>query len=201
MLTKAEIEGIRVKYQKYAEYEIEGLPDDLDLSNTEKTSKDFANMGKENACNFIGFMQVVAVNAMYDMPTLLDALEAAEKRAELCAEQRKNLNDQVNKLIGERDDLELALEVAEGNNPNCAECIAEEGFVREKIAADRDRLKARCEALERAIRDNCNYCVNYLQDKLTEECWNRRHGETFQGMCIGSWQFDEARFSESEDKE
>jgi hypothetical protein len=114
------------------------------------------------------------LKSIKDIPPLLEVLEAETKRADY-------LQMQLNNEIAKFDRLERDM--------GAAICYAEQNVI-----ADRDQWKSRAQALERAIRYDCQYCVN---------CWFKESGtvpisdncNTCKEMGGISWQFDQTRFT------
>ena len=62
----------------------------------------------------------------------------------------------------------------------------------QEVEADCDEWKARAEALERAMRGNCDYCVSREILMQDESCVD------YTEFDCKYWEFDEARFAEKE---
>ena len=103
--------------------------------------------------------------AREDVPALLDALDDTE--------------EEIKYVLSDWNDLCKAI----GANKNGT------AVGRAKmLVSERDTYKARCEALELAIKDDCNYCTHYKTRMPCSECFNIDYRP--------AWQFDEARFTE-----
>lgn len=125
-----------------------------------------------------------------------DLLERAEEVDEIEEDYKqavKRRDKMLCDITTERDELkaridELELEVA---------CLNEKEKAHYEKRCDRYILKARAEALERAIPHDCSLCVNNNTRRWEEPCAT---------CCItrelkrSNWQFDEAKFSEKGDK-
>ena len=129
-----------------------------------------------------------------DLMRLLTALDAAEKRAEYaevaaikilmrfrekCGWCRDYKDCKYDRDWGACNKLDFETTLAQ---------VEENDKLLDQLDADRDRLRKRCEALERAIIGICPLCVNV---RSLNKCF-----VSDEVMVCKNWKLDESRFAE-----
>jgi len=104
-----------------------------------------------------------------------------ERRTEIQARHEAAMNE-INSLQEALDEMR---ESAKGQAIICHTA----GVKIRELKAERDRLQARCEALEKALGKECWTCIYRDQPRNEDPCNSDR------GSKNNGWQFDEARFT------